>query len=439
MIYSVVDATGRAALESSAIRRVAGLTSPLWFPPCERLVTMVAPVTGPFSKTAYVNGPPTSYGYKPIWLYKTSSWYRQRKPYNLPLGYSMEQKRITSFQSTQSSSYQDYTQVYYGVPQSFIDNVHNQCYAKFVAKTREEHSASELDAHGHPVVTTTGNSGLGTTLAEIKQSKEMITARLELLVRFTKAVRGYRFQDAFHLLGMHKKIAQRDAWLRQTRVRRSAQAFGNNWLEFHFGWSPLIDDIKQAMEVLTGGLPDSKIRVRHKDEERILTWTPAPTPSYISKDEVETRHYQEQMGADIGVSNPNIWLANRLGLINPLALAWEVVPFSFVVDWFANLNDVIASYSDFYGLTIKNAYTSSLKRVTYRSKRYQQSSGFSETWSSEYVGVGRVGAIQGPVLRMRPAKATSWVRGLTASSLLLQGLKGPKTTSRIRGYNFSEL
>lgn len=386
---------------------------------------MVAPVSGPFSRTDYVNGPPTSLGYKPIWLYRTKTWSRQRKPYNLPLGYSMTQKRVVKWDSSSSSSYCDYTQVHYGFRQSMIDAVHNECYARLVRKLKEEHSSSELDARGHPLVTTTGSSGLGTTLAEINQAKAMITTRVETLLKFTKAVRGYRFYDAFHILGMHKKIADRNAWLKQTRVRRGSRYFANNWLEFHFGWVPLIDDIQQAIEVLTGGLPDVKIRARAKRFEWKDTNFFAPTPAYISKFETERWTYSQEMGLNVEVLNPNMWLANRLGVINPLALAWEVTPWSFVLDWVVNLNDVIASFTDFYGLKVSNQYTSSLAQLTYSSSSFKPSVSFREIFVTEYVGMGRATTITGPVLSVRPAKALSWVRGLTASSLLLQLLKKP--------------
>jgi hypothetical protein len=306
-----------------------------------------------------------------------------------------------------------------------IDQTYNECYRKFIEKLREEHDASKTDAQGHPVVTTSGNSGLGTTLAEIKQAREMITGRLELLVRFTKAVRGYRFYDAYTILGMHRKIADREAWLKSTRLRRSAKSFGNNWLEFHFGWSPLVDDIKQAMEVLTGGLPDFKVFARHSKIEQTTINLPGGSPLVENRLSIERWIDRHQVGSYVSVSNPNMWLANRLGLINPLALAWELVPFSFVVDWFANLNDVINSHSDYFGLALKNSYWTETRYLTYTLNRIRPSISFFENYSTEFVAVGRTIGIPGPTLRMRPAKALSWQRGLTAASLLLQRLKAP--------------
>jgi hypothetical protein len=45
-------------------------------------------------------------------------------------------------------------------------------------------------------------------------------------------------------------------------------------------------------------------------------------------------------------------VANSIGLLNPLTIAWEVLPFSFVVDWFVNIGDCIAEAGAFNGVTI---------------------------------------------------------------------------------------
>jgi hypothetical protein len=379
---------------------------------------MVAPVTGPFSTSLYVNGPPTSLGYKPQWLSATRVSFRQHRPYDAVLPYSLVQKRVTRWEASIGSHYVDTTQVHYGFPQSMIDQTYNECYRKFVGKLKEEHDSSGK-------TTTSGNAGVGTTLAEINQARDMITRRLEVLVRFTKAVRGYRFYDAYNILGMHKAIANRDAWMKSTRLRRSAKSFGDNWLEFHFGWEPLFADITQAMEVLTGGLPDFKVFARCKRIEQTTINLPSGSPLVENRYSVERWEDRVQIGSRVGVSNPNLWLANRLGLINPLALAWERVPFSFVLDWVANLNDVIGSHSDFFGLTLKGPYFTEVRVLTYTLQRNRPSIGFFENYATEFVAMGRTVGIPGPTLRMRPAKALSWQRGLTAASLLLQRLKAP--------------
>jgi hypothetical protein len=63
------------------------------------------------------------------------------------------------------------------------------------------------------------------------------------------------------------------------------------------------------------------------------------------------------MGAYISVDNPNVALLEMLGLLNPLSIAWELVPWSFVADWMFNISGYLDSWSAFAGLGLQEAYT----------------------------------------------------------------------------------
>lgn len=146
-------------------------------------------------------------------------------------------------------------------------------------------------------------------------------------------------------------------------------------------------------------------------------------------------------GAEVAVSNPNLWLANQLGLINPGTIALELVPFSFVFGWFVNLEQVISSMTDLYGLTLSNGWKSLAFNGVYQMTYYGQ-----YKWSELVNGVPTtiIGAphtrsfgqvvstmkrdlgLLRPVLHIAPLKAPHWRRAATAVSLLvLLGLRGP--------------
>lgn len=57
------------------------------------------------------------------------------------------------------------------------------------------------------------------------------------------------------------------------------------------------------------------------------------------------------------LENPNAWLANQMGLINPAVVVWDLVPWSFVVNMFANVNSLLNQFTDFYGLEVSGAST----------------------------------------------------------------------------------
>jgi len=292
--------------------------------------------------------------------------------------------------------------------QDMVDNVYNRCYAKFVNKISD-------------------TADMATNLAEHKEACEMMTTRVVQLYKFTRALRRLRFGDAADALGISRHE------LKKMNLRSSSKAFGKNWLEFHFGWSPLIGDISTAMDILTSGLPPFKVFTKHSAGKSFKT------NDSTNNDNLHfgtTSYYAGcKIAAHISVTNENMWLANRLGLLNPLALAWELVPFSFVLDWFVNLNDVLKSFTEFYGLSLINPFHTeyhTLERTEnhewyayawwlpgnprYRSRQFN--------WSCAFASVTRTTGLPGPTLRVRPAKVLSWQRGLTAASLLVQHLKG---------------
>jgi len=70
-----------------------------------------------------------------------------------------------------------------------------------------------------------------------------------------------------------------------------------------------------------------------------------------------------KQGGIFRLTNENLFLANRVGLINPASIAWEVLPFSFVVDWFTGLGNAIDGFTDLAGLSYDHTYTTEYWRI----------------------------------------------------------------------------
>lgn len=369
---------------------------------------MATPITGPFYRTIQYPGPTTSLGFTPVRFYKWSSTYKQAKPFDRPLAYELRVNEVVHFFAEDRSRYADVSSAP-SKDTGHISDTINKCYSKFVDAAKYHDSL------------------WATNLLEAGSAMEMITGRLTQALRASRAIRRFDFLEAGRILrlpsGEMKKVQKR------VSKRKSAKDFGANWLEFHFGWDPLMADIHEALETFVDPYPVyNTVRVSTGLSKKWSTTTASGPRSFTTVTNCS-------MSAELWVSNPNALLMNQMGFINPASIVWEAIPFSFVVDWFSNVGQVLSSYTDLVGLSMKNARTTSIQTLT----RSETNDGWYNVWdpiSKKYVYkyvllstagfksfyMDRAASITGPTLAIKPFKGFSAVRGLTAASLLVQFL-----------------
>lgn len=179
-----------------------------------------------------------------------------------------------------------------------------------------------------------GSASLGVTMASWGQSSDMIVRRLDQVAS---------------LLGRRVKQLEK---IPKKRRPYAEQALASNVLEVEFGWRPLFSDLHAAMyTVCQDGIPPAWLVGRHKESVN------KTMPRFIiNSSRYKTEAFLGSVGctvaANVTISNPNLWLLNRLGLINPLGAAWDLIPWSFLVGAFVNVNAMINSLSNEVGLTI---------------------------------------------------------------------------------------
>jgi hypothetical protein len=205
----------------------------------------------------------------------------------------------------------------FSVPGLNFTSLDNQCYAKFQGKLRK------------------GSASVGVTLASWKQSRDMIISRANSTRR--------TLDSSIARLSGNKEARK--------RLMREREPLAGQVLETEFGWRPLVQDINAALfTVCKDGIPPEWITSR------------ARTPIWYSRSQSGSPSQRESIdgvakvtySAKADISNPNLWLLNRMGLINPGTVAWDLIPWSFVVNWFVNVNAMVSSITDEVGLTISN-------------------------------------------------------------------------------------
>lgn len=127
-------------------------------------------------------------------------------------------------------------------------------------------------------------------------------------------------------------------------------------LEVQFGWRQLIADVIGICEALEKGLLDEHMYVYGKAgaksarpfyhvREKFYT-------TYTVGDVVHsgTREEFHSMTMVFKVRNPAMQLLSQIGLTNPFVLAWDVIPWSFVVNWVIPIGDWLESIDSTVGL-----------------------------------------------------------------------------------------
>lgn len=355
---------------------------------------MALPVSGPFSRTESLNSAPYTYpdgGVSITTVYfKEKEWYRQAKPYDRPLPFVAHVVYVVSDSPYYGDGYPSFAGTHLSTP--FNSDAYAKAYSKAYNKA--------VSAMGE-------QSNWSVNGKEWRQSLSLISEPALSLWRFSRHLRRGDFRGAARQL---KTAVPRG-------LKDSAKSFGNNWLKFHLGVEPLIKDIHAGLDTLQQPLPVGKVRVRGSDYFERLN---------VHSGEVDRIDFRVKTGVTIGyefeVTNPNLFKANQLGLVNPAAFAWEIIPFSFVVDWFANVGQFLSSFTDFAGVSVVRPYTSYKQTNLHRHFRDPSYSAQASSVIKD-VYVKRSLSLSLPTLTTQRWKAPSPVRAATAISLLLQQLR----------------
>lgn len=199
-----------------------------------------------------------------------------------------------------------------------------------------------------------GSSELGTTIVEWRSSLEMIAVRANALATGFKHLKRGRFKAFLGTFNIRPKAKHRRmTWSKP----KDASAL---WIEYWFGWAPTVGDIYDSIDVLQNPVADKDVEAASGREviiskdfsDRDTRWTIKGDGFCIAK-----------FGGKVAVSNPNLYQANQLGLVNPALIAWNVTPFSWFVDWFANVGDFLGGFSDTLGLSFKDLYLTKFGRL----------------------------------------------------------------------------
>jgi hypothetical protein len=196
-----------------------------------------------------------------------------------------------------------------------------------------------------------GPLNAGVALGEGKETLAMLAKTAGRLTNFAQALRKGNWKGAADQLGFDLSRSQRSRLGRSvSSARAQRQNMQNGWLEYQYGWMPLLSDAHGAVEAYNNGIAKLGRKVSGKAQRSLGTKRGPSYDRHFVPDDV-IGWSRTRAGYSGIISNPNLRTAQELGFLNPAAIAWELVPFSFVADWFFPAGDVIASATATRGLS----------------------------------------------------------------------------------------
>lgn len=258
---------------------------------------------------------------------------------------------------------------------------------------------------------------LGIALAESRETIGLIAYTATRIASSFKALRKGRIHDAFSALGIsdNKRLPYKVRGFESSNIttrqfkraltRRSLKAknrlkFASNaWLEMRYGWTPLIYDVYGGAESIAKLLHDNREDVTlsafYKISEQLV-----PSSSNFVGSGFGTHIFRYDCAFQI--SNPKLRNTSSLGLTNPALIAWELVPFSFVFDWFLPVGNWLENLKALEGLSFQSGTKTEFYNYfySYGTKSYGYPYEISNRTNSlgSYGGITREGISSPPTV-----------------------------------------
>jgi len=178
------------------------------------------------------------------------------------------------------------------------------------------------------------NVNFGQAFGERAQTARLFEQNIVRIAKCYSAIRHGNLGYALDNFGIRVSDRNYKTWRRL--VSGSYKDLAQLWLELQYGWKPLLQDIHGActeLDRVEQDAEDSAYRVTVSKKVREDTKEVITSPSWPGYKDIRRNMQLCHVRLDYRPGNIELARLSSLGLTNPAMIAWELMPFSFVVDW----------------------------------------------------------------------------------------------------------
>jgi hypothetical protein len=139
-------------------------------------------------------------------------------------------------------------------------------------------------------------------------------------------------------------------------VRPGVRDIPKYYLEYKYGWKPLMSDLHTLYENFNSRSPEAMILHASRFVTEVFD-RDGPTDNLVINHKI---NLSVTGGCKVSACPNTAFLraANQWGLTNPLTLGWELVPYSFVIDWALPIGNFLEAITSEMGLSFVGGFTS---------------------------------------------------------------------------------
>lgn len=251
---------------------------------------------------------------------------------------------------------------------------------------------------------------LGEDLAEARKTFQAVAENGATLLKAALALKRGNIGGVWSALKDNRSVSRRGADL---------------FLQYKYGWKPLMSDIYNGVELLREQLKPAFILSTKQNSHRESVH---PNNDSDYQRSPTGPNYRQCRCVLHGVIDSSVNHAmDQLSMANPLSLAWELVPWSFVVDWFVPVGNTLDGLTHPAGVNFLSGCTTMGGELNY-DQHWIPPVGVVEVSprTNSYKGAShrRKAYYDWPIPGLYAVNPFSYSHGQSAFALLLQRLRG---------------